>query len=99
MVDNRGQTVRIFFFIEIPVAERRPVVVATFKPAVVDDKALHAQPRRLIRHAHDVLRVVVKIDPFPGVEMHRARLVVREANNLFAQIAVELLAHAVQPLR
>ena len=99
VVDNRGQAVRIFFLIKIPVAERRPVVVAPFKPAVINDKALHAQLRRFIRHAHDVLRVVVEIDPFPGVEMHRARFVVREANNLFAQIAVELLAHAVQPLR
>ena len=31
--------------------------------------------------------------------MHRARLVAREANNPFAQITMELLAHAVQPVR
>lgn len=31
--------------------------------------------------------------------MHRARFVARETNNPFAQITMELLAHAVQPIR
>ena len=31
--------------------------------------------------------------------MHRARFIFREADNVIAQVAVELLAHAVQPVR
>ena len=75
------------------------VVVTAFEPAVVNDKALHPQRGRFIRHPHDVFRVVVKVDPLPGVEMHRARFVLREADDVGAQIAVELLAHAVQTVR
>ena len=75
------------------------VVVAAFKPAVVDNKALHAQRSGLVGHAHDVVRIVVEVDPLPGVEVHRARFIFREADNIVAQVAVELLAHAVQPVR
>ena len=99
VINNRRQAVGVLFLIKIPVPKRRPVVVAPFKPAVIDNKALDAQRRRLVSHTHDVVRVVVEIDPLPGVEMHRARLVAREANNPFAQITMELLAHAVQPIR
>ena len=98
MVNHRRQAIGVFLLIEIPVAERRPVVVAPFKPAVVNDKSLDAQRRRLIRHAHDVLRIMVEVNPFPGIEMHRSRLIVRKTNDLLTQIAVELLAHTVQPL-
>ncbi|MNB94390.1 hypothetical protein D3C75_415410 [compost metagenome] len=99
VVDHRHQAVRVFFLVESPVAQRAVVVVAPFEPAVVDDKALHAQRGRFFGHPHDVFRVVTEVDPLPGIEMHRARFVLREANNIVAQIAVELLAHAVQPLR
>ena len=75
------------------------VVIAAFEPAVIDDEALHAQRGGLVGHAHDVVRIVVKVDPFPGIEVHRARFVFREADDVVAQVAVERLAHAVQALR
>ena len=99
VIDHRLKAVRVFFLVQIPVAQRGVVVVAAFEPAVVNDKALHAQRCGLVGHAHDVVRIVVEVDPLPGVEMHRARFIFREADNVIAQVAVELLAHAIQPVR
>ena len=96
MIDNRSQSLRVFFLIEIPVTERGVVIIAPFKPAVIDNKTLDAQRRRLVSHLHDVVRVMIEVDTFPGIEVHRARFAVGETDHLLAQIAVELLTHAVQ---
>ena len=99
MADDRREAVRVLLLVQIPVTQRGVVVVATFEPAVVDDKALHAQRGRLVGHAHDVVRVVIKVDAFPGIEVDRARFVFGEADNVVAKVMVKLLAHAVQALR
>lgn len=54
-----------YFFIEIPVAERRPVAAAPFKPAVVNDKSLDAQRAAASSAMRMMLPVImVEVNPF-----------------------------------
>ena len=99
VVNHRRQAIRIFFLIQIPVAQRGVVVIAAFEPAVVNNKALHAQRGGLVGHPHDVIRIVVEVDPLPGIEVYRTRFIFREADDVVAQVAMERLAHAVQAPR
>ena len=98
-VDNRLQALGILLFVQVPVAQRGLVVITATEPAVIDDKALNTNLRRRTHHLHDVLRVVVKVDAFPGVQVHRAHFFrLREADNFTAHMAMEVLADAVQAL-
>ena len=99
MVNHRHQSVRILLFIQIPVAQSRMVIIASLKPAVVDNETFNAKRCRTSGHLHDVVRVVVKINTFPGIEVHRTGFLLRKTDDFIAQKTVVLLTHTIEPLR
>ena len=67
-----------------PIPQPRGVIAARTKPAIIEDKALNTHMRGAIRQVFELLKIMVKINCFPGIIMNWARL----RPNLFAQDVV-----------
>jgi len=81
MINNRHQPVRVFLFIGIPVAQSSTVIVTSFKPAIINNETLNAQSCCTLSHLHDVIRIVIEINTFPGIEMYGAFFLLRKTDD------------------
>ena len=63
--------VREFFFVHIPIAQSRKVVVSLAEPTVVHNKKFNAYTCRRFRKRRLIHRVYVKIRRFPRIVKHR----------------------------
>ena len=72
MVDQRAEPVGVFPRIDLPVGQRTGVVVAGAEPAVVEHETLGAKGGGLGGDVLEHRQLVVEIDRFPAIVMHRA---------------------------
>ena len=94
------KTVRQFREIDLPVTERRVVIVAVAEPAVVEHEHFEPEVCRTGREVVDFRLVKGEIRGLPVVhEDGPQRTLVFAAHEMLADEAMERLAHAVQACR
>ena len=70
VVHQWGEALREHFFIDVPVAQARPLGVAVPEPAVVQYEALGADVGRLVGQRAQRVQGQIEIHGLPGIEMH-----------------------------
>ena len=73
VLSQRRKTFRVLGEVRRPVPQPRPVVMSAMEPAVVQHEPLHPRLGGEICEGLEVLKLVVEIDRFPGIEVHRPR--------------------------
>ena len=83
-----------FGFIDIPVSQRRGIVVASAKPAVVHHQHFQTQLFCFVREGEELIGVKVKQGSFPGIDQQRTLFRLPSAPNQIPVIEpVESSAH------
>ena len=85
--DKLPESAAELFLVYRPVAQASELTVAVPEPAIVHDKHLDSQVRRLLSQLHQILSPKIKIECFPAVQKDGA-------DALFIFASAQMPAHA-----
>ena len=99
VIDQRSQPIGVLAWIDLPIGQRLRVVIAVAKPAIIQHEPFGPQGDSAFRDLFQLIKVMIEIDGFPTVVMHRTRRIrAGKGHDPIAQMALERDGTAVQAI-